>query len=61
MQTFDPNEKADRDNRSNQLNDNNDKYYQSRGLTGKPDDDDDDNSNGLSSDDDGEFITDDWD
>ena len=38
--------KADADNRSNQLNDNNDAYYQSRGYGGRDDyvDDDDDNS-----------------
>jgi hypothetical protein len=35
--------KADRDNRSNQLNPNNDTFYQSRGYDGRPDDDDDDN------------------
>lgn len=34
--------KADRDNRSNQLNQNNDAFYQSRGYDGRPDNDDDD-------------------
>jgi hypothetical protein len=34
--------KADSDNRSNQLNPNNDAYYQSRGFDGRPSDDDDD-------------------
>ncbi|MXY40222.1 MAG: hypothetical protein F4027_11190 [Rhodospirillaceae bacterium] len=29
--------KAARDHRSDQLNPNNDKYYRSRGLTGRPD------------------------
>lgn len=29
-------EKADRDNRSRQLNSNNDAYWQSRGLPGRP-------------------------
>lgn len=32
--------KADRDNRSNQLNQNNDAFYQSRGYDGRPDNDD---------------------
>lgn len=33
---------ADLDNHGNQLNPNNDAYYQSRGLEGRPDDWDDD-------------------
>ena len=40
----------DRDNRSDQLNPNNDAYYQSRGEDGRPDEDDDD---------DGYFVSDD--
>lgn len=40
--------KADRDNRANQLNQNNDAFYQSRGYDGRPDNDDDD--------DDGDFC-----
>lgn len=34
--------KADRDNRSNQLNQNNDAFYQSRGYDARPDNDNDD-------------------
>lgn len=34
----DPNEKADLDNHSNQLNPNNDSYWQSRGEDERPDD-----------------------
>ena len=40
--------KADRDNRSNQLNQNNDAFYQSRGYDSRPDNDEDD--------DDGDFC-----
>ena len=38
----DENDKADRDNRSDQMNPNNDAYYQSRGYGGKDDADQDD-------------------
>ena len=34
----------DLDNHANQMNPNNDAYYQSRGYDGRPDDDDDDES-----------------
>ena len=33
-----PDEKADHDNHANQMNSNNDAYYQSRGEEGRPDD-----------------------
>lgn len=39
------NSKSDLDNYSNQLNPNNDAYWQSRGLDERPDDSDDDDSN----------------
>ena len=37
---MDPRDKSDDDNHSNQLNPNNDSYWQSRGYDGRPDDDD---------------------
>jgi hypothetical protein len=35
-------DEADRDNRSRQLNEEHDAYWQSRGYSGRPDDNDDD-------------------
>lgn len=43
------NSKSDLDNYSNQLNPNNDAYWQSRGLDERPDDSDDDDSNSNNS------------
>lgn len=58
--TFDP--KDDLDNHSNQMNPNNDSYWDSRGFDGRPDDwdDDDDDDRFDDHDDDGmSFFTDD--
>jgi hypothetical protein len=41
---MEPKTKEELDNHSNQLNPNNDAYWQSRGDDGMPDDDDDDDS-----------------
>lgn len=48
---MDPKNKTDLDNHSNQLNPNNDAYWQSRGSNSRPDDWDDDDQHSNSYDD----------
>ncbi|MHB8260695.1 MAG: hypothetical protein ACYDCN_08055 [Bacteroidia bacterium] len=57
---MDPKDKADLDNHANQLNDNNDAYWQSRGYDEKPDDDD--HNHSTESDDDAfdSYMSDDY-